>query len=188
MKTSHRVFASTRKKILPATVTIRPLNRSMETARTLAQIQRQVYPKKMRENPRTIYSILASTGLSRGIFMGRELIGYALFQRDNLDNTVYLYDIAVLPRFQHKGLGTRLAQESLASAWQRGLNVRMHVRSTSYPLFVNRNKIRAGGYRLAGKKFVPDFYFGEFGIHEDAHELILRPLAHEPLVAARTAG
>lgn len=173
---------------LPGPMTIRPLSRSIRTARILAQIQRRVYPKKMQESPRTIYSILASTDLSRGMFLGHKLIGYVLFERSDLNNTVYLYDIALLPKFQHQGLGTKLAQESLAFAWRRRLKVRMHVRSTSYPLFANRSKMRVAGYRLASKKLVSDFYFGEFGIHEDAHELVLHPLVHEPLLTARTAG
>lgn len=160
----------------------------MEVAKLLARAQREVYPRKMQESARVIYSILMSTDLSRGLFMGEELIGYALFERADMPKTVYLYDIAVLPKFQHQGLGTKLAQDALAAAHRRGLKIRMHVRSTSYPLFTNRNKMRSVGYKVARKKFVPDFYFGEFGVHEDAHELVLYPLTHGAMATARTAG
>lgn len=142
----------------------------------------------MQESARAIYSILMSTDLSRGLFMGEELIGYALFEKADILKTVYLYDIAVLPKFQHKGLGTTLAREALAASRRRGLKVRMHVRSTSYPLFANSDKMRSAGYRVARKTFVPDFYFGEFGVHEDAHELVLYPLVHSAITTAKTAG
>ena len=167
-----------------AAVEVRPLVRDMSTARLLAQMQRRIYPKAMQEDARAILSVLASTDLSRGLFMGGDLVGYALFQRDGA-GTIYLYDIAILPHLQRRGLGTKLAQEALAAAWRRRLKVRMHVRATSYPLFVNRDKLRAAAYRLVRNKFVRDFYFKEFGIHEDAHELVMKPLVRRPLIAAR---
>jgi GNAT superfamily N-acetyltransferase len=149
-------------------------------------MQRRIYPKEMQENASTILSILGSTNLSRGLFERGGLIGYALFQRTRRARTIYLYDIAILPRLQHMGLGTKLVQEVLTATWERRLRVKMHVRATSYPLFVNRNKLRAAGYRLVSNKFVHDFYFKEFGIHEDAHELIMEPLANGPGAGART--
>jgi len=150
----------------------------MRTARLLAKMQQRIYPKKMQEDARTILSILESTDLSRGLFMGKRLFGYALFQRFSEEGVVYLYDFAILPQLQHKGLGTKLAQDVLATVREKRLKIKMHVRKTSYPLFANRDKLRAAGYRLVSDKFVRDFYFGEFGIHEDAHELIMKPLSN----------
>ena len=185
MKATRRI-KSKATSYFPDAPAIKRLTRSMRTARILARIQRQVYTKRMQESARTVLSILASTDLSRGMFMGHELIGYALIQKASQERTVYLYDLAILPQFQGRGLGTKLVQEALASAWQRQLKVRMHVRSTSRRLFVNRDKLRAAGYRLVRDRFVRDFYFAEFGVHEDAHELVLQPLSQLPLIDSRT--
>lgn len=171
---------------LAAALRVKPLTPSGRTAGLLAQMQRRIYPREMQEDARTILPVLASTDLSRGLFIGKELVGYALFQRARESGTVYLYDIAIVPHLQRRGLGTKLAQEALAAAWHRRLTIKMHVRATSYPLFANRGKLRAAGYRLVNDKFVRDFYFGEFGIHEDARELIMKPLARGPVATAHT--
>lgn len=169
-----------------AAVSVKPLTAIRRTAGLLAQMQRRIYPREMQEGAPTILSVLASTDLSRGLFLGKELVGYTLFQRTREKGTVYLYDIAIVPHLQRRGLGTKLAQEALAAAWHRRLTIKMHVRATSYPLFAERGKLRAAGYRLVNDKLVRDFYFREFGIHEDAHELTMEPLARGPAATAQT--
>ncbi len=169
-----------------AALSVKPLTPTRRTAGLLAQTQRLIYPKEMQEDAPTILSVLASTDLSRGLFLGKELVGYALFERAREKGTVYLYDIAIVPHLQRRGLGTKLAHEVLAAAGRRRLTIKMHVRATSYPLFANRGRLRAAGYRLVNDTFVRDFYFGEFGIHEDAHELVMEPLARGAVASAHT--
>jgi GNAT superfamily N-acetyltransferase len=162
-------------------LTVKLLPRNLSTARLIARMQVRIYPKEMQEDAREILPILASTDLSRGLFSGKNLLGYALFERgDEKEGTVYLYDFAILPQFQSKGLGSKLLREVLALPWRRKLKVRMHVRKTSYPLLTNEEKLRAAGYRLIRVTLLHDWYFKEFGIHEDAHELVLQPLPHKP--------
>jgi len=184
MKTARHVPIKPGATALPA-VALRTklLSKDMRTARLLAHMQRRIYPKEMWEDARTILSVLESTDMSRGLFLREQLLGYAIFQGCDEERTIYLYDFAVLPHLQHKGLGTKLARDVLAAAWRKTLKIKMHVRETSYPLFANRDKLRTVGYRLVSDKFVRDFYFGEFGIHEDAHELVMEPVTHRPLTS-----
>jgi ribosomal protein S18 acetylase RimI-like enzyme len=144
--------------------------------RELIEVQRRVYPTEMREREAEIRRILESSDMSLGIYKKGRLIGYALVRATQKIDTVYIYDIAILPEFQRQGLGTSLAREILTQARSRGLKVSLHVRSTSYPLFGNRDKMREMGYLVAKDELKPDWYFGEYGVHEDARELLLEPL------------
>ncbi len=158
------------------TVEIKPLAQHPVVAETIAKLHRKIYPKEMQESEETIQSILASTDLSRGVYRGKDLVGYALFQSLQQKDTVYLYDIAIVPELQRKGLGTRLVQEIFRVARSRKLKIMLHVRYTAHALFRNPSKIREFGYEIVKDQFRPDWYFEEFGIHEDAHELALEPM------------
>ncbi len=185
MKAARGAAMLRKEATLPATaLRIKPLAKSIRTATILARMQRRIYPKEMQEDVQTLLAILESTDMSCGLFIGKKLVGYALFQGVEKAGMIYLYDIAILPRFQHRGLGAELTQGVLAAAWQKKLRIKMHVRAMSYPLFVNRERLRAAGYRLVSNKLLRDWYFGEFGIHEDAHELVMEPLERGPSTAA----
>jgi GNAT superfamily N-acetyltransferase len=145
-------------------------------ARELVEAQGKIYPKEMRESERDILRILESSDLSCGAYKNSHLIGYVLVKGAPQGGAVYIYDIAVLPEYQRKGLGTALAKQILKQAGAKGLNVSLHTRATSYPLFGNRAKMREMGYEIVQDELRPDWYFKEFGVHEDAHELLMEPL------------
>ncbi len=157
-------------------VKIGPLKRSVaKIAKEIARMQGRIYPKEMQESEETIQAVLDSTDLSRGVYKGKDLIGYGLVKGTEDKSTVYLYDIAILPEFQQKGYGTRLIQEILRSTRARNLRVAMHARSSGYRLLGKRDMMRRLGYEVVKDEFLPDWYFNEFGIHEDARELLLQP-------------
>lgn len=166
---------------------IKRLSANSNTVKTIARMQEQIYPCGMQDDLKTIREILESSDLSRGMYRAGKLIGYALVQRAEKEGTVYLFDFAVLPQFQRRGLGTRLAAAILRETNRRKLRIAMHVRSSSYPLFGNRQRMRRMGYDVAKDRFLADWYFGEYGVHEDAHELLMEPTNNLSLAGGRKA-
>lgn len=131
---------------------------------------------EMRESEAEIQQILVSGDLSRGLYKEDRLVGYLLVRWTQGADTAYIYDIAILPEYQRRGLGTALAREALSQARSRGLKVSLHARSTGYPLFGNRGRMREMGYLVTMDELKPDWYFAEYGVHEDARELLLEPV------------
>jgi ribosomal protein S18 acetylase RimI-like enzyme len=167
-------------------VEVRHLPATTETAEAIARMQKEIYPEAMQEDSQAVLSVLRSTDLSRGVYVNGALVGYGLVQKTSKKGVVYLYDIAVLPSYQRRGLGSKLAREILGSAGSRGLKIVMHVRPAGYALFGNRERVREMGYDVAEDKLLPDWYYREFGIHEDAHRLVLAPLSVS--VARKSVG
>jgi ribosomal protein S18 acetylase RimI-like enzyme len=153
---------------------IKPLTEA--EAAEVAKLQVLIYPREMQEDEQTVRSVLRSTDLSRGVYAGPKLIGYALVRAGDQHDFIYLYDIAILPQFQRKGLGKKVAQEVFRLARRRNLKITMHVRSTAYRLFGDPKKVRELGYAIVKDEYRPNWYFTEFGINEDAHELLLEPV------------
>jgi GNAT superfamily N-acetyltransferase len=130
----------------------------------------------MQEDEVTVREVIHSTDLSQGIEKDGRLIAYGIVQATERQDTIYLYDVAVLPEFQRRGLATKLARVIFSQAREKGLKIRLHCRRTGYRLFGDSEKMREMGYAIVRDELRPDWYLKEFGIQEDAHELFLEPM------------
>lgn len=143
---------------------------NLEYAEYIASHQ-QMYPPEMREEASSFQSILASTPFNYGWFEADTLIGWALCSAEVPCSPcqVYWYDLAVLEQFQGKGVAKALMAHAYADLRWHGQWIRMHTRKATYP----RHALE--GYRIVRDIFIPHHYLSEYGIDEDAHELLLAP-------------
>ncbi|OIP95149.1 hypothetical protein AUK40_06280 [Candidatus Wirthbacteria bacterium CG2_30_54_11] len=140
----------------------------------IEEMDKQIYPSEFQETRETIETILREGEFNFGVYAGGVLAGYILCEQD-LGRKVYLYDIAILPAWQHQGLSKLLLQAYFAAVLNKDHIVRVVCRDTSYPIFSDEKRMNSYGYTIAEDVFEPDGYFARCSIHEDSHAMILVP-------------
>lgn len=142
---------------------------------TYIAAHQEMYPLEMREEASSFEAILESTPFNYGFFQEDELVGWALCSAEEPVSAmqVYWYDLAVLTKAQGKGVARRLMAHAYADLRWHGQWIRMHTRKATYPR--TEAGLRASGYRIVRDTFLPHHYLDEYGIDEDAHELLLAP-------------
>lgn len=135
----------------------------------------QMYPVEMQERAESFRAILESTAFNYGWFENETLIGWALCSAEEPCSPcqVYWYDLAVLEQFQGRGIAKALMATSYADLRWHGQWIRMHTRKATYPR--TEAGLRNCGYRIVRDIYIPHHYLSEYGIDEDAHELLLAP-------------
>ncbi len=146
-----------------------------EMARYIADHQ-DMYPKAMAEPEVTFVKIMDDSRFCFGSFVLKELAAWVLCAQEDPTSPcqVYWYDLAVLPAFQRKGLAKQLMIHTYRELRWAGQWVRMHTRTTSYPR--NELGLRRCGYKIVRDIYIPHHYLEEYGVGEDAHELLLAPV------------
>jgi ribosomal protein S18 acetylase RimI-like enzyme len=142
-----------------------------------------MYPVGMREDEETFLEILSAEpmfsliDIKHGV--GTQVRGWIVVQPER--RGLYVYDLAVMPECQRKGIGKRLFSTFLQTARWHGLHpVRYHTRVTSYPLLSNVELLAVHGYRIVSDQWLPEHYHKEYGgdVHEDAHEVRIEPVGY----------
>jgi ribosomal protein S18 acetylase RimI-like enzyme len=146
-----------------------------QDAPLVAQLEREIYPLAMADTVEDIVDTIMSTDLSRGILSRRRIIGYLLAHDRGFSGEAYIADIGIAKRWQGQGLCSLLLASFFGETKRRGLDVTLHCRSTSYPIFSNARRTANYGYSIADDVLLADWYFGEYGVHEDAHFMRLKP-------------
>jgi predicted N-acetyltransferase YhbS len=146
-----------------------------EHAQFIADHQ-QMYPKAMWEDASEFATILASTDFSFGAFADGALVGWILCSSEDPESAIqiYWYDLAVLESHHGQGIGKSLMQHAYRELRWKGQWIRMHTRRATYPR--SEEGLRRSGYRIVRDVFLPHHYLEEYGIDEDAHELLLSPI------------
>ena len=136
------------------------------------------YPEAMREDdPKMWREMLATTPYSVGWFDGEVLVGWRIFKRE-APKLIYAYDLTVLKEYQGRGLAKAIVMASLKLPRWYGEQVHSHLRQTSYHIVASPTLLREAGYEIVSDTLLPDHYFREYDglIHEDAHELYVKPI------------
>jgi len=149
-----------------------PLNR--EHAAILFDMQREIYPANFVESFEYLKKVLSDDNINIGVTVDGKLAGFLLAINEN--DGLFLYDMAVLPAYQKKGLGTFLLEHFLGMAYKKHLKIYVCCREQSYPMFSKAEKILKMGYKITGYKFEKDGYFENSGVHEDSYEMYLEPV------------
>jgi GNAT superfamily N-acetyltransferase len=139
-------------------------------------LQRDIYPPEMWEDAEILVDNIMEYRFNIGVFVNRNLAGFIMAENNEDATEIYLTDIAVHPRYQRQKLGSLLIQELFKKAISLKARVSMHCRISSYAIFSSTERMQKLGYRIVLDEFQPDWYFQEFGIHEDAHYLVVEPL------------
>jgi len=136
----------------------------------------QMYPEEMREDEDSFRTILGSTPFCYGAFDKTDLLGWVLCTVEEPHSAVqvYWYDLAVLAEYQLKGIAKALMVHAYRDLRWHGQWIRMHTRKATYPR--NEEGLRHCGYRIMRDIYLPHHYLAEYGIDEDAHELLLAPV------------
>lgn len=136
-----------------------------------------MYPEEMREDAESFRAILNSTLFSFGYFAKGlpNPLGWVLCSAEEPKSAVqvYWYDVAVLPEYQGKGIAKALMKHAYAELRWHDQWIRMHTRRATYPR--SEEGLRRMGYRIVRDIYLPHHYLQEYGIDEDAHELLLAP-------------
>jgi ribosomal protein S18 acetylase RimI-like enzyme len=143
------------------------------------------YPEAMREHHADQWAVrLDSTPYSVGLFAyplsnHSLLMGWAIFEKES-DDAVYLYDLTVLPEFQHRGHGRCIACAALAQTARDHKKVQYHCRANSYAILSDKTLLRQCGYEIQSEVFIENHYLKEYQDEslsgEHAHEILLNPL------------
>lgn len=135
-----------------------------------------MYPAQMREEAASFTAILESTHFNFGYFDGATLLGWVLCSAEEPASAtqVYWYDLAILEEYQGHGYAKALMEHAYRELRWRGQWIRMHTRRATYPR--NEDGLRRCGYRIVRDTFLPHHYLDEYGIDEDAHEVLLAPV------------
>lgn len=149
-----------------------------EWATYIATQQRHLYPEAMWEEA-AIFKELLKHPLGIGAIADEVLMGWILAQQEN-PHTVYIYDSAVLPEYQGKGLFWKMRGVFLDRARWQGLDVHSHARHTSYRVASDAKFLFEHGYEIVSDRYIPNHYETEYedeSLHgEDAHEIYIRPI------------
>lgn len=132
-----------------------------------------VYPEAMREGADELMASIR-TGLSLGWVTHSKLVGWILCEFDYyLPHTTYIHDLVVLPKYQHRRIATKLWKATVAQAFYRGLDIRLHARPTSHGIILSSHE----HYSVIKDQLIPDYYAIEYYndalLGEDAWEVLL---------------
>lgn len=140
------------------------------------QLEIETYPKELQDSVTEMKNTLNSNNLHFGAYYQGKLIGFLLSLKENPQNQeIYIYDLTIDQNFQKQGLGKHLTQLFLKEALQHNYEILIACRSTSYPLFSNKELLASVGYKITENKLEKDGYFPNYGIHEDLYRIRLQP-------------
>ena len=119
-------------------------------------------------------TIIDSTPYSLGYFIDDSAVAWRIFKREMVD-TIYVSELLVLPEHRGKGIAKSLIKKSLEKPLQNKERIHSFLREEAYKAVADENLIQEAGYRIVVNQFIEDHYFGRFGLHEHAYELLIEP-------------
>ncbi len=142
----------------------------------ILELEGIIYPPGFEEDRKSIKKCLETNKYNIGIYNVDIIIGFIISEIDDTENhLVWLYDIAIHPDWQGKGLASILLSAYFKLTLSDNLIIKLLCRSTSYPIFSNEIRMNHYGYTIAENIYEKDGYFRRCGVHEDAHMIKLVP-------------
>jgi len=136
----------------------------------ILDIEKELYVGGLREDRQSVVTAMQSTEINWGAFDQDTLVGFVLGLQEDVGE-ICLYDISVITKYQHQGIGKALYKLFLADCQKMSLSVNIYCRKTSVKLITNPTILAKYNYKIIKNLFEPDGYYELYGVHEDGYDV-----------------